>query len=713
MKRMTAFLLCCMMLLIPITSVTAEGRNYELWTQSPCITTGVTPNDMLLYKASKSSEFDLFRLTALGGRYYLGVLETKTSSGGYKGNSKTSSLDFYIILVTDDDYLIVSRQTTGEEYGWDKGISIVDLSSEIQTEYYQKNGFECPKYVICPKNKYTHSGVEEYDEYFFITDAGNIYRTSESAEEGCEGVPMLYNGILYRAHSRYSYQSRSRTYYEYYYMDGTKTKAYQYYPYHFAHNALTMGAAQKVAVSDATVENGYKQYAEGFTSNISAEQYYALPDSDGMYVKLRYPYVISGERTYYADVIEVYRSDRKVMQPIQNKMFETANTTAANYTIKNISGLDESFYASFGVSCPEILIGEKYVILADGTICELSDPNGYEEWHIGTYNHTLAVIGTKKNDAGLWRQWVCPVYFDSRGQLYAMDAVEQLFKTEAPEGQNGYFSDRSTWVAAEFNGCPSVSVSAWWGKEYTNQFPDGRSVQVGWNGMGNGLSELWYYIYGRDGSMLSTGPTGYSEAFANSFSKYKLAAFAINDSKFIVTTMNTNVGFLQEYYRISKAFEDENGEVQSGGIGNKNLTPPEETDTEPVERLIDFSRDDLPIGYNIKDNVIGSEKLDGELRGRINTLCLQDIVILQQKGAIGGNRNTGITLLNFDSYESNMGSDIRFYTNGQYLNWYCREPEKLTEGTYPLSFSIGGQTIYVTVRVVVPPSNDAVTTVVF
>ncbi len=56
---------------------------------------------------------------------------------------------------------------------------------------------------------------------------------------------------------------------------------------------------------------------------------------------------------------------------------------------------------------------------------------------------------------------------------------------------------------------------------------------------------------------------------------------------------------------------------------------------------------------------------------------------------------------------------VYVYSNGQNFNWYCTEPEWLAEGVYNQTYYIGGKTVYVTFKVIQPPSNDGVTTVVF
>jgi len=233
--------------------------------------------------------------------------------------------------------------------------------------------------------------------------------------------------------------------------------------------------------------------------------------------------------------------------------------------------------------------------------------------------------------------------------------------------------------------------------------------------MGNSMYEIWYTIYNPDNSVRATGPTGYSTTSSSVFDTMDLIAFAVNNSKFMVSINDVDRDWSKEYYRIAVAAESETGEITGGGsLGTKNITPPDDTDTEPVQPSIDFEQNDLPLGYNIRSNIIGSDKLDSGLRQQINAIRLNDVVILKKSGYISGFQNTGITLSSYSNYDYGLGSTyIRFYNSGQNFSWYCYYPEQLTAGTYNKTFYVGDKTIYVTVKVVAPPSNTGVTSITF
>ncbi len=282
-------------------------------------------------------------------------------------------------------------------------------------------------------------------------------------------------------------------------------------------------------------------------------------------------------------------------------------------------------------------------------------------------------------------------------------------------GQNGFFPSYSSFTQPNFATPSYTKVSDWWGRCRSNVFPDGRYVMLSWMGMGGGLSELWYNIYNADNTLRATGPTGYSGSFASVFDTYPIAAFVVNNSKFIATLNMVERDWSKEYYRVAVVQESDTGEITGGGqLGNKNIAPPDTTDTEPVQRTIDFAQEDLPIGYNIKNNVVGSNKLDSELRQQVNTIRLNDIVIVKKSGYISGTQNTGTTLSSYSYYDYSFGSDyIRIYSNGQNFLWYCYNPQSLTVGTYSKTYYIGDKTVYVTVKVIAPPANTGTTSVTF
>lgn len=703
-----------------------KDKEYELWTQSPSITCGLTTDDVRIYKALDQNILKLLPLSKVGPNYYFAICENKMTNGGYSGKSKTTDYYLYTLYATETGFIILSYQSAYNEYYWDYGFSMADISSKIDSSYYTSNNSEVPYYILNPQGKYTNSNYTEYDEYYYITSSGKLYRMSEDAEYGAEGYPFIKDKKLYRGQNRYRKSSSS---YPYYYMDDGSTQASNTTPILFKNGSISYGAATKVAVSEMTSANGYEMYTEGFSSNISIPAYYQIPDSDNLF------FTMSTTRTqdttdntyYYYLKLVLYKSNNGTMSKVKTVTVPTKNTSST-FTPQKITDLDASYYTSKGLPVPSVTFGHYAVIARDGTVCGLNlDKSKYYNYvYPCTYNGHYAVIRSCNGSSYIYKQdpsnssyyyWqvINEITFDTSGTVTVGADKELRIQSSAHSGQNGYFSGYSTWNASSFSTISSGSVKAWFGRTLSNKFPDGRYVTASWMGMGSGLYELWYNIYNPDGTLRATGPSGYSGYFGSVFDTYDLIAWAVNDSKFIVCLGQINNSFLKEYYRVAVVEETDTGEIVSKvELGEKIITPPSTSDTEVVQNKIDFGSQELPLGYNIKDNVIDSGKLDAILREQVNSIRLNDIVVLTKEGYQSGEQNTGVTLSSYSNYDYTFGSSyIRLYTNGQYFRWYCYYPEDLTPGTYSKTLTIGDKTVYVTFKIVDPPTNEGSTTVVF
>lgn len=735
MKRLISFLICMCMICgtaayaEPTSVVTAN--EYELWTQSPGVTCGLTDDDMLIYKCLDQGLLELYPLTKVGNGYYLAICPDKMKDGGYNGKSRTTDFTFYTIYGTDAGFVILSKGRPNSEYYWDSGYSFADISDKVNKNYYKQNNSEVPYYILNPKGKYTNSNYTEYNDYFIISDKGKIYKMLECSEYGDEGIPYIKDKIFYRGQYRYR---QNRNNYPYYYMPGDSSeRASNSTPVFLRNDSISYGAAVRVPVSDMTTSNGYEMYTEGFGSNVATPNYKKIPNSDNLYFTIDYvqKYDTTDSRYYYYQQVDLYKSDGNYMNYVKSTTLPTKyNYQYSNINCVNLNDLDANYYTSKGWKMPSVLIESKAIILNDGSIATLNlDSSIYNSYfNFGGYNNHLAVVrscnGTsyiyeKDPDSNNYYYWqaINEIGFDNSGQIVLSDDIKLKIQGSAAPGQNGYFSSIRDWQASSFKTSTPATVKSWWGKNrcLTNTFPDGRYVTATWTGMGGGLAELWYNVYNKDGTLRATGPTGYSAQFGSSFDRYELLAFAVNNSKFVVCLADIGKSFLEEYYRVAVVQESDTGEITSKvQLGEKNITPPDTSDTEIVQPKIDFGREELPIGYNIKDNVIDSGKLESELREQVNAIRLNDIVILAENKYQSGSQNTGVTLGTFSKYEYSMGSTyIRLYTNGQYFRWYCNSPQKLTPGTYTKEFQVGDKTLYVTFKVIKPPTNDGSTTVVF
>ena len=719
-------LLCivCALLLTWIPLQAEEGKQYELWTQSPRITTGLTVDETRIYKAMDAGTLRLVPLPSLGADYFFAVCENQMRDGGYNGRSDTSNLYLYTLLVTDDNFIILDQYKCQNEYYWNAAINISQISQNVSSAFYTSNGSEMPHYVISFGRKYVNSNWSEYDEYYFITNSGKLYRLS-SVANGTERFPVIADGKLYSG--GYKYKSGVSTLN--YYMPDSSTLAAQLLPMFFKNGEITTGTAILAEQTAVKSQDGYVLYDETKNKkNVEEEIYYRIPNTQDLFFKIEYPAVERAGITYYDLKVSVFRAVQNRLTPLSTL---THQTTRKNVTAAKVYQLDEmnrSFYIGHGISVPAVMLNNDILIGEDGTLYDITlnstDQAQLSTYYIGTYSGRLCLIHDRdkstssyywKDENGTNRYWqkVHPIYFVD-GVMYLEQAYDLPCLSKGNSGQNGYFSGYGKFVDPTYAAL-SISMSKeWFGRGMDNVFPDGRYVELSWTAIGGSGYELWYNIYHPDGTLRATGPTSYSTTFADFTSKLPLRAIAVNNSKFIATIDEVDSDWMKEYYRVSVVDETDDGEIVEGGVGNKNIVPPEPSDTEPIQHSINFANEDLPLGYNIRDNVIDSTKLETGLREQINAIRLNDIVIITDSdSAKSGQKNTGITLPSFFETVYDFGASIDFRSNGQYLNWYCTEPDALRPGTYPLSLAIGDRTIYITVIIVQPPDSSGTTSVIF
>ena len=279
-KKITALFLA-LVLLIGVLPVMAKVER-EIWVASPGITCGVTDAEIMFNKAVDLGYARLYKLDAIGDRYYLGVLEEQVTTGGSNGKKKTSYLTYYSVLETDDSFIILGRTSVNNEYMWDGLEGVRNISSMINTAYYTGNGYEAPYYIINPHDKYTYSSWEEYIDYVIIGSNGGIAHIGDCCDYGQQRFLMIFENKLYTGQNKY-YKSGNA--YFYYLSDGT-TKATQRNIVGIKDNALvTVEAATAVAATDISYDNGYSTDGDSMNGNTEIEQYYAFPGEEGKYYK--------------------------------------------------------------------------------------------------------------------------------------------------------------------------------------------------------------------------------------------------------------------------------------------------------------------------------------------------------------------------------------------------------------------------------------------
>lgn len=262
-----------------------------------------------------------------------------------------------------------------------------------------------------------------------------------------------------------------------------------------------------------------------------------------------------------------------------------------------------------------------------------------------------------------------------------------------------------------------TGVKDWWHHYLDNKFSDGRYVVGRWVGMGNSMYEIWYDIYDKDGQLISTGASDFSTVASSSLRTTPLQGFVINDTKIILCLSSLDNDWFNEYFRAAVVTENEDGILEVPlPIGKKNIVAPGSSETIPVSSTVDFALDDLSLGFNIKENIIGANKLTSGLREQVNSIRLDPITIVIKEGSVRGKWNTGISLPSYNNHDYSYSSgdtSVYFHSNGSTFNWSCSNPEKLIPGTYHKMYYVDGKSFYVKVNIIAPPSNDSATTVVF
>ncbi len=713
-KNLVAFLLVFVLIIgaIPATAKTTR----EVWMPSPYVTCGITEEEIMINKAIHMGVARLYKLDSVGDKYYLCVLEEKFSTGGTNGNRDHSYLTYYSLFETDDSFIILGRDSLGEEYVQDSLEAVVDISADIDIAFYENQGYEAPIYIINPSGKYTCTSWDEYTEFTFIGSNGGMTGIGDCDEYSAARYPIVYENKFYTGKSRYISDDRG---YFYYLADG-KTKATVMNLCGIKNGSLITISTSNVASADVTAANGYVIYAdEGFSGNVKVDKKYLLSKENNLYVSyFSYLNETTGMYDYKVTVNKVIDGNVTL---VNEKTFSSDNTRDPAYTPHTISGLDREKYTSQNMEVPVMVLG-KVFITENGNFYELTS-----ESNIGgsfcIYNGMLSYVRNYVNgnyiylpdNTGTYKYWqrINYLYFN-KGKVTVSEDMDLI--VGAYDNLDGYYSSYKSFVACSGYTTSTVTpLKGWWTHYLDNKFSDGRYAGGHWVSNEAGAYEIWYDIYSADGTKISTGASGYS--LGSSSQRYcpSIRVFVVNDTKILICLDSLEYSWMEEYYRASVATENDEGIVEiPNPIGKKTIMTPSNADTVPTEDVVDFAADDLKLGFNIKNNIIGEEKLNPELKEFVNVIRLDSIVIVAKPGSISGVQNAGVDIGAFDENDYSFGNTpIRIYTNGQNFCWYCTEPENLEVGTYNNCYPTDDKLVYVTIKVIAPPTNDAYTTVVF
>ena len=715
MKKLIALILMLILLVGTLPAMAKTTR--EVWMPSPYITCGITETEIMINKAIHMGVARLYKLDKIGDKNYLCVLEEKFDTGGYKGNRDHSYLTYYSLLETEDSFIILGRDSMGNEYVQDYLEEVVDISSDIDIEFYEKQGYEAPIYIVNPNGKYTHSEYDEYDEFVFIGSNGGMTGIGDWTDYGQARYPLVYNNKFYTGKNKY--YSSDRGYF--YYLEDGSTKATVLDLCGIKNGSLVAISSSKVAAANVVAANGYVVYAdEGFAGNVEVERKYLLSKEDNMY--LSYFIFKNATTGFYDCTVKVNKIVDGNSTLLNELTFSSDKTSSVTYTPNLISGLDREQYTAKNMEIPIARLGNVF-ITEKGNIYEAAAGSNIASRNLCIYNGMLSSITSYadgdyiyyRDEAGTYRYWQRINYLSfNNGKVTASEDMDLI--TGAYDNLDGYYSSYKNFVA-----CTGVSaitespIKEWWPHYLDKYFSDGRYAGGHWVSNDAGSYEIWYDIYSADGTKISTGASGY--ALGASAQRYcpSIRVFVVNNTKILICLDSLEYDWMEEYYRASVATENDDGIVEiPNPVGKKTIVSPKEADTVPTDDVVDFAADDLNFGFNVKENILGTNKLTPELREQVNTIRLDSIVIVAEDEYISGKQNTGITLSSFDKYDYTFGnSPVRVYSNGQYLCWYCDEPENLKEGTYNVSYVIGEITVCAVVKVITPPTNDSTTTVVF
>ena len=714
MKKVTALLLVVILFLgtVPVMADTKR----EIWVPMPSVTCGITEEEVSVNKAIHMGVARLYKLDSIGDKYYLAVLERKFSDGGTNANRDHSELYYYSLLETEDSFMVLGHAFLYNEYVQDSLEEVVDISADIDIAYYESQGYEAPIYIVNANGKYTCSSWDEANEYVIIGSNGGITDICGFSGDGNVKTPYVYGNKFYTGQTRYL--SSGSTYF--YYLSDGRTKATVMNVCGLKNGALVTISSTKIATADVTEENGYICYPdEGYTGNVKVDKKYKISEENDLY--LSYETYENASTGVYECSLTVNKIINGEITFVNKKTFSTEKTSSVTYTPRLIKGLDKNQYASENMEMPIASLG-KVLITENGNIYEFTS-SAYSNKSYCVYNGMLSYITNyadnnyiryaDENGTNQYWQRINTLNL-SKGKVTVSEDIDII--VGAHDNLDGYYSSYKTFVACStIATAKASSLLEWWPHYLDSKFSDGRYISGHWVANEAGSYEIWYDIYDENDVKISTGPSGYSIGASGQRYCPKVRFFVINDTKVLLTTDDLEYDVIEEYYRAAVVTENDEGIVEIPmPIGKKNITPPDSADTTPTEDVVDFAAENLELGFNVKENVLDTENLTPELREQVNTIRLDSIVILNNKDYVSGKQNTGVTLETFDEYDDSFGNTpVRFYSNGQYLCWYCDQPEKLKEGIYNINYQVGQLTICGVVKVIAPPTNNSATTVVF
>lgn len=343
MKKILCVILALWCLLMSVPSAFAE--TCEVWSPTPMGACGLSTEDVRLNRAIRMGKLELIQIPELGDKIFFGTVICDIDDGGYKGNSDMLLFYYYLLLDTDNGFVILDSIYDGNEHYEGSTQSVLRLSDVLDLAYFKNAGYDVPYYMICPTGRYSYSSYPSDTNYYFITDQYKIVKYSQSNNKNTPYTPAVKDNRLYGARKTY--------------LSGSSTYVYNVQELAIKDSIVILQNTQ--SISTTVFEEEYTSYGESYASNIENKTFYTLPCVENMYAHINTTTQINSSGiTEYYDVISLYKNVNYDMVKIKEEIFPGSITSKLT-DIYGITGLDEDKYTQKGCSMPVARTGNYFI----------------------------------------------------------------------------------------------------------------------------------------------------------------------------------------------------------------------------------------------------------------------------------------------------------------------------------------------------------------
>ena len=474
MKKIISVILCVFTLFSIIPSVSASVQEvdttvgeFELWAMSPCISGGMSREELMFQKALQGNFVQFYDVPKIGKRYKLAATYMPIYNTGPKGRDTFYDLTYYLLYVTDDGYEILSYANIFSDY-MNPGTYLADISDQIG----EGQAGDKPLYLMTGIGLYNYNSWSWWSEYVVLTDKKQLVVYNEYQKSK---TMTVYNGVLYWTNPVYS---------GYYYL----------YKLYFDGKSCRLDGGVSVATADATVENGYISYATPFENNISNVLYTLVKDED--------LYFLFSTPANNITEIETYRNNNGDFEKIATGQIN--GTYDSMYYYSNVAIKDKDYYRDKGNPVPGVIIqnvNNISIITDTGVIgskyLDTSIFNSTSYYKFATYNGRLAIVRymngrsyiIRPDEAGNQVYWQAVNYVTVKpnGQIELSDDIylPMPYTMTPNEGQNGYYYNNTQFVACtDITTIRQITATEYFGRTKGNTFSDGKIASGSWRSNG-------------------------------------------------------------------------------------------------------------------------------------------------------------------------------------------------------------------------------------